>query len=183
MNKLIMKWSWLVLFIFVSNSLIAQNTINKGDSVETITKFPDLYHYHNFYITGQVSLEALKWLKSKGVTKIINLRTQQEMTEFAKTAYNEAIQAKEIGFDYQIIEVFGLAGYNDENLQKFISLINTDEKILIHCMTGIRANDFFMAYLIKKQGYSIEEALIVGRQIKFLIPLEYLLNEKITKEK
>ncbi len=183
MNKLIIKWSWLVIFIFVSNNIIAQNTINKGDSVEIITEFPDLYHYHNFYIAGQVSLEALKWLKSKGVTKIINLRTQQEMAEFTKTAYNEAMQTKEMGFDYKIIDVLGLSGYNDKKLQEFILSIDSDKKILIHCRTGIRANDFFMAYLIKKQGYSIENALNIGRQIKFLIPLEHLLNKKITKKK
>ena len=183
MDKLIIKWSCLFLFILISSNIVSQNIEYKGDSVEIITEFPDLYHYHNFYIAGQVSLEALKWLKSKGVTKIINLRTQQEMTEFTKTSYNEALQTKKMGFDYYIIEVLGLAGYNDENLQKFIPLINADEKILIHCMTGIRANDFFIAYLIKKQGYSIEEALKIGRQIKFLIPLEHLLNEKITKEK
>ena len=129
-----------------------------------------------------MSLEALQWLKLEGVTKIINLRTQQEMTEFTKTAYNEVLQAKKMGFDYHIIEVLGLAGYNDENLQKFINLINADEKIVIHCMTGIRANDFFMAYLIKKQGYSIEKTLKIGRQIKFLIPLEHLLDEQITKK-
>ena len=181
MNKLIITWSYLFLFVFISNNITSQNTEYKGDSVKVITEFPDLYHYHNFYIAGQVSLEALEWLKSKGVTKIINFRTQQEMTEFTKTSYNEALQTKIMGFEYYNIDVLGLSGYNDENLQKFIPLINTDEKILIHCMTGIRANDFFMAYLIKNQGYSIEEALNVGRQIKFLIPLEHLLNEKITK--
>ncbi|NOX84856.1 MAG: hypothetical protein GXO86_02650 [Chlorobi bacterium] len=162
--------SFLMIMMFTF-SLTAQE-----DSVVKITGFKNLYRYQNFFIAGQPPVEELEWLKSQGVRHIINLRTEEENREVKATAYDEQAWCDKLGFSYDVIPVNGLEGYTPENLEKFIAAINKNEKTLIHCRSGRRANDFFMAYLIEHDGYSVEEATAIGRQIRFVIPLEKILD-------
>jgi len=139
----------------------------------------NFYRYQNFYLTGQPSLEALEWLKSENVVKIINLRTEEENKEYTESAYDEKAITEKMGFEYYSLPVNGIDGYTSENLGHFINLLSKDEKIVIHCRSATRVTDFFMAYLINKEGYSINEAVKIGRKIKFYLPLEVLLGKEI----
>ena len=127
-------------------------------------------------------MKSCKWLWSQGVNKIINLRTENENTEFTESAYNEEINAQKIGFEYHSLSVGGNNDYTPEKLDAFASLINKDDKILIHCLSAGRATTFFMAYLIKNKGYTINEAADIGRNLRFSFPLEMLLDAKISME-
>ena len=69
---------------------------------------------------------------------------------------------------------------NPEKLDALINLLNRNEKILIHCAGANRVSDFFMAYLIKSQGYTVNEAVQVGEKLKFSLPLEKLLDAEIS---
>jgi protein tyrosine phosphatase (PTP) superfamily phosphohydrolase (DUF442 family) len=60
--------------------------------------------------------------------------------------------------------------------------MNGNEKILIYCRTGGRVTNFFMAYLIKNKEYSINEAVKIGKDLRFSFPLENLLNAEISME-
>jgi len=169
----------MLIGLSIAFALNAQTVSVHSDSVARITQFKDFYQYQNFYLTGQPSLEALQWLRSKNVVKIINLRTEEENKEFSEFAYNEKSVAEKMGFEYYSLPVNGIEGYTSENLENFINLLNKDEKIVIHCRSATRVTDFFMAYLINKEGYSINEAVKIGRKIKFHLPLEVLLEREI----
>ncbi len=157
----------------------AQSTPN-ADSVEIIKDYNNLYRYQNFYLSGQPSLEELQWLKSKNVTTIINLRSEGENKKYSESAYNEEIVAKDLGFEYHSITVQGSEDYTPEKLDIFLNLLKDDEKVLVHCLSAGRATYFFMAYLIKAKGYSVDEAVKVGESIKYSFPLESLLGTDIT---
>ena len=131
---------------------------------------------------GQPTLEALKWLKSQGVNKIINLRTEDENNEFTASAFYEETNAKELGFEYHSLPINGIIDYTPEKLDVFLSLMNKNEKILIHCRTGGRVTHFFMAYLIKDREYTINEAVKIGKNLRFSFPLENLLNAETSIE-
>ena len=121
-----------ILFIFsflVVSNLNAQDSIDKTDTVEVIKDFNNLYRYQNFYLSGQPTLESLRWFKSQGVTKIINLRSEIENKEYSESAYNEEANARELGFEYHAIPVDGTKDYTPEKLEVFLSLINKNEKI------------------------------------------------------
>jgi len=175
----------LFIGLSIAFDVYAQNTLAKSDGVEVISQFKEFYRYKNFYLSGQPTLEALEWLKSQNVTKIINLRTEKESKEYAGYAYDEKAVAEKLGFEYYSLPVHGIKGYTGEKLEKFIGLINKDEKTLVHCRSARRAADFFMAYLIRVEGYSVNEAVKIGRKIVLLFPLEVLLgtemNMKIEK--
>lgn len=177
--------STVILFIislFTLLNLNANYKLAENDTVEIIKDFKNLYRYKNFYLGGQPTYEALKWIKSQGVIKIINLRSEKEINDFLNYAFDEETVVKEMGFEYHVIPVAGLNDFTPEKLDEFVNFINTDEKILIHCAAAGRVTDFFMAYLIKKKGYTVNEAVKIGKSIKFVLPLEKLLNTEISME-
>jgi len=173
---------FVIFSFFITFNINARNNTGKIDSVEVIKDFRNLYRYHDFYIAGQPTLEELQWLRYQGVNIIINLRTENENTEFSESAYNEKIIAQKLGFEYYSLPVGGDYDYTPEKLDAFASLINKDDKILIHCLSAGRATTFFMAYLIKNKGYTINKATDIGRNLRFSFPLEMLLDAKISME-
>ena len=153
--------------------------------VETISQFNYLYHFGNFYVGGQPFLEELRWLGEQGVTTIVNLRTEEETREFEQQAYDERVVAEKLGFAYSVVPVNGIEGYTPKNLQAFIHLIDPGTKTLIQCRTAHRATDFFVAYLIQTESYSVKEALNIGQEMKLVLPLARLLGrdfEVVLKE-
>jgi protein tyrosine phosphatase (PTP) superfamily phosphohydrolase (DUF442 family) len=173
---------FVIFSFFIIFNIDARDNTGKIDSVEVIKDFRNLYRYQDFYIAGQPTLEELQWLRSQGVNKIINLRTENENTEFSESAYNEKINAQKLGFEYYSLPVGGNNDYTPGKLDAFASLINKDDKILIHCLSTGRATTFFMAYLIKNKGYTINEAIDIGRNLRFSFPLEMLLDAKVSME-
>ena len=175
-----------IIFIFSSFCLIsvnAQSGIEKTNTVEKIKGFADLYRYQNFYLGGQPSQKELRWLKAQGVNKIINLRTKQENHQFSRNVYNEKAVVKELGIEYCSIPVNGSKDYSPAKLKAVSSQIKNDDRIFLHCAGAGRVTHIFMAYLIKSKGYTIDEAVEIGKQLKFSFPLEQLLDIKITMEK
>lgn len=173
---------FFIFSFFLLFNLNAQGNVRNSERVEVINEFKFLFRYQNFYISGQPTIEALQWLKSQGVTKIISLRSEKENIEYSEYAYNEKSNAQKLGFEYYSIPVDGSKDYTPEKLEAFLNLINMDEKILIHCLSAVRATNFFMAYLIKAKGYTINEAVNIGRSINFQLPLEKLLGTEISME-
>ena len=173
---------FFILSFFIVFNLNAQSNIVNTDTVEVIKDFKNLYRFQNFYLGGQPTLEALQWFKSQKITKIINLRSERENKEYSEYAYNEKSVVKELGFEYHVLPIDGIKDYSSENLEVFLSLLNEDEKILIHCLSAGRVTHFFMAYLIKAKGYSVNEAAKIGRSLKFYLPLEKLLETEIRME-
>lgn len=169
-----------LLFGFIFTFGLCAQEYSKSDTVKVIKDFKVLYQYHDFFLAGQPSIEALKWLKDEGVTKIINLRSESENEDFTGYAYNEKDMAEELGFEYYSVPVKGKAGYTPGNLAKMDSLIHKDDIVLIHCAGAGRVKHFFMAYLVKSKGYTVNEAIHVGKQMDFYLPIELLLDEKLS---
>jgi len=174
--------SFLLLLSCSVLEAFTQVNDNRTDSVEAIQNFRNLFRYQNFYLSGQPAYETLLWLKERGAQTIINLRTENENSEFADGAFNEEKLSREMGFSYITFPVDGLQDYNPEKLKSFSDLLAKDEIILIHCASAIRATNFFMAYLVANRGYTIDEALAIGRKIRFSLPLEKLLGAEIHME-
>jgi uncharacterized protein (TIGR01244 family) len=168
----------LIVSLMPAFKIFAQNVAD-AENVEVIRNFKNLFRYQNYYISGQPTLEALQWLKSQGVTRIINLRTDKENSEYSEYAFDEKAYALKSGFEYYSIPVDGSKDYTPEKLESFSGLLNNDEKILIHCLSAVRASNFFVAYLVKKKGYTLNKAVETGKNMNFQFPLEKLLGTDI----
>jgi len=169
-------------FLSLPYALNAQLKDHISDSVEIILQFKNMYRYQNFYLSGQPSYEALQWLTTKDVNVIVNLRTEKENNDFASASYNEELIAKQLGFKYLSLPVDGIKDYTPDKLQEFSVLLEGNDPIFIHCASAGRVTYFFMAYLIKCKGYSIDQAVSIGKKLTFSFPLENLLDTKISME-
>lgn len=176
------KLSLLLIGFLIMNSVKAENNNVHADTVEIIKDFKNVYKYQNFYICGQPTLEALKWFRDKKVAKVINLRSKNENQKYTDYAYNEKNTVTDLGLEYYSLPVEGKADYTPEKLEEFIGLILKDKPTVIHCASAGRATYFFMAYLIKAKGYSVEKAVEVGKSIKFSMPIDNLLKDNFSEQ-
>jgi protein tyrosine phosphatase (PTP) superfamily phosphohydrolase (DUF442 family) len=166
----------ILIFVVV---LLANGFAQTDDKVEEIEKYDNLFRYKNWYLGGQPNLEQMDWLLSQGVTKIVTLRTKSENEDFEETAFDEKSIAEKLGIEFVNVPISGYSDYTPEHLDEVIKEINSDEKVLLHCGSAGRVTYFFMGYLVRSQGYSLDDAIEIGKQLKYYNPMEDLLGNKI----
>ena len=133
----------------------------------------------NVYVGGQPSREALDWLKSEGVTAVVNLRTQPEMDDRERVPYDEAAALDSLGIEYVHLPMGGNgAPYTPAALERFAETVDgAGGKVLLHCTVGWRASHMWVAYLARYRGMELNEAIEHGRAINLgTQPYEELLG-------
>ena len=163
------------LFVTISLPAAAQSVVGKGktgpapDPVNLdITglfqaKFASVGS--DLFIGGQPTEKALRDLKAKGVTTVINLRMPEEMKQIG---FDEAALLKELGMNYVHIPMRGSAEnpYGPKQLDQFAAAIaSADGKVLLHCTVAWRASHIWAAYLIRDRGVPVATALAQNRSI------------------
>src|SRR5215212_2527755 len=119
----------------------------------------------DLFIGGQPTEKALRDLKAKGVSTVINLRMPEEMTQIG---FDEAALVKELGMNYVHIPMRGSAEnpYGPKQLDQFAAAIAAaDGKVLLHCTVAWRASHIWAAYLIRDRGVPVATALAQTRSI------------------
>lgn len=141
----------------------------------------------NVFIGGQPTERALRELRAKGVTTIVNLRMPEEM---ARIGFDEAALAKELGMRYVHIPMNGSAAnpYGPKQLDAFAAAMSSaDGKVLLHCTVAWRASHMWAAYLIRERNIPVQTALEQTRKINLrddqpfnnVQPLEGLLGRAV----
>jgi uncharacterized protein (TIGR01244 family) len=150
------------------------------DSVYKVEGKKDLFRSTSYYFGGQPTLETLRWLKSEGITLVVNLRSEKENKDFTDTAFNEESVAKELGMAYASIPL-GEKLYRPQAVDTFALVLKSHTgKAFIHCLSGGRASYMWAAYLVRNRGYSLNDAVAIAKRIKYASPLEDLLGAKIS---
>src|SRR5689334_325527 len=122
----------------------------------------------DMFIAGQPTEKALRDLKAKGVTTVVNLRMPEEM---AKVGFDEAALLKELGMKYVHIPMRGTATnpYGPKQLDAFVAALGAaDGKVLLHCTVAWRASHLWAAYLIRERHVPVETALAQTRHIDLM---------------
>ena len=135
------------------------------------------------YVAGQPSREALDWLKSEGVTTVVNLRTQPEMDNRDRVPYDEAAALDSLGLEYVHIPLGGEDDpYTPEAVARFAEAVDSSEgKVLLHCTVGWRASHMWVAYLVRYRGMELNDAIAHGEAINLgTLPFEDLLGTELT---
>lgn len=137
----------------------------------------------DLYIAGQPMAEsALRKLKAEGVTTVINLRTNEEMSNRKSTPIDEAKVLAQLGLKYVQIPSGGKNNpFSPATLDAFATAMEqSDGKVLLHCNSARRATHIWVAYLVKHKNMPLEEALTYGRAINFgATPIEGYLEGEI----
>ena len=173
---------WCIL-LYPLAALALEGTLNEApiDSVFKVEGKTDLFKSTNFYFGGQPNLETLRWLKSEGVTVVINLRSEKENKEFAESSFNEENVAKELGMSYVSIPMGEKESYRPQTVDTFAVVLKANKgKALIHCLSGGRVSFLWVAYLVRHRGYAPDDAVNIGKRIKYPTQLEDLLGAKIS---
>jgi uncharacterized protein (TIGR01244 family) len=119
----------------------------------------------DLFIGGQPTEKALRDLKARGVTTVINLRMPEEM---AQVGFDEAALVKELGITYVHIPMRGSAEnpYGPKQLDAFAAAIAAAQgKVLLHCTVAWRASHLWASYLIRDRGVPVATALAQARSI------------------
>jgi uncharacterized protein (TIGR01244 family) len=119
----------------------------------------------DLFIGGQPTERALRELKAKGVTTVINLRMPDEMT---RIGFDEAALLKELGINYVHIPSGGAGdnGYNPKQLDAFTAAQQSASgKVLLHCTVAWRASHMWAAYLIRDRHVPVADALAQAQKI------------------
>jgi uncharacterized protein (TIGR01244 family) len=149
------------------------------DSVYKVEGKKDLFKSTNFYFGGQPTLETLRWLKSEGVTLVVNLRSDKENKDFAETAFNEENVVRELGMAYISIPLGEKASYRPQAVDTFALVLDAHMgKALIHCLSAGRVSYLWAAYLVRHRGYSLDDAVAIAKRMKYPTTLEDLLGAK-----
>jgi uncharacterized protein (TIGR01244 family) len=122
----------------------------------------------DMFVTGQPTEKALRELRARGVTTIVNLRMPEEM---ARVGFDEAALAKELGMRYVHIPMRGTPDnpYGPKQLDAFAAAMSSaDGKVLLHCTVAWRASHLWAAYLIRERQVPVTEAIKHARQINLM---------------
>jgi uncharacterized protein (TIGR01244 family) len=122
----------------------------------------------DLFIAGQPTERALRDLKARGVTTIVNLRTPPEM---ARVGFDEEKLAAELGMTYVYLPVRGDSAmpYSPATVDGFAKAMTSAKgKVLLHCTVAWRASHLWAAYLIKDRGVDVTAALANARAINLM---------------
>jgi uncharacterized protein (TIGR01244 family) len=122
----------------------------------------------DMFIAGQPTEKALRDLRAKGVTTLVNLRMPEEM---ARVGFDEAALARELGIRYVHIPMRGTAEnpYGPKELDTFAAaMAAADGKVLLHCTIAWRASHLWAAYLIRERKVPVATALEQTRMINLM---------------
>jgi uncharacterized protein (TIGR01244 family) len=121
------------------------------------------------FIGGQPTERALRELKAKGVTVVVNLRTPGEMTNAVK--FNEEALVRELGMKYVFLPMRGNAEfpYSPAALKTFAeTMAGAEGKVLLHCTIAWRASHLWAAYLIDYRKVPVAQALTHARSVNLM---------------
>jgi len=122
----------------------------------------------DMFIGGQPTEKALRELRAKGVTTLVNLRMPEEM---ARVGFDAAALAKELGIKYVYIPMRGTVDhpYGPKELDTFAAAMTAaDGKVLLHCTIAWRASHLWAAYLIRERKMLVATALSQARMINLM---------------
>ena len=122
----------------------------------------------DMFIGGQPTEKALRELKAKGVTTVVNLRMPEEM---ARVGFDEAALVSDLGIKYVHIPMRGTADhpYGPKELDTFAgAMAAADGKVLLHCTIAWRASHLWAAYLIRERKVPVATALEQTRMINLM---------------
>ncbi len=122
----------------------------------------------DFFVAGQPTEKALREMKARGVTTVVNLRSPQEM---ARIPFDEAALVKQLGMKYIYLPMRGSPElpYAPAAVSALAqALREADGKVLLHCTIAWRASHLLAAYLIQERQQPVAAVLTATRKINLM---------------
>jgi len=133
-------------------------------------------------IGGQPDESAFDRFQKMGVTAVVNLRSIVEMNDREKVPFDEAAVVAGLGMEYVHIPLGGDDHpYTPQAVDSLADVLkHHDGPVLIHCTVAWRASYLWAAYLVKEQGFSLDEAMARGEAMAISdLPIEGLIGRQV----
>jgi uncharacterized protein (TIGR01244 family) len=132
-------------------------------------------------VAGQPAAADFQTFAAAGITRIVNVRTREEM---AALGFDSAALAAEQEIGYVELPIAGAAAYTPELLDAFArELAAANGRVLLHCGSGSRAGLLYAAWLVRYQGKSPTEAMQTLAPLGLWpLPMERMLGEPLQLE-
>jgi len=121
------------------------------------------------FIGGQPTERALRELRDRGVTTVVNLRSPEEMTRSVR--YDEEALVRSLGMRYVYLPMRGTEAlpYSPAAVRAFAEAMEGAEgKVLLHCTIAWRASHLWAAYLIEVRQVPVATALRQARLVNLM---------------
>jgi len=153
---------------------------------DTVADYPGfqarIHREGRVLIAGQPSEVAVRALPAHGVTAVVNLRTPGEMEDRDRVAFDEAALVRELGIEYVWIPLGGDDHpYTPAAVDTFAAVLQRHRgPVLLHCTVAWRASHLWAAYLVRYQGFAVDEAYARGEAMGIgRMPLARLLDRDL----
>jgi len=153
---------------------------------DTVRDYPGfdarIYRDGRVLVAGQPDSAAVAALPEHGVTCVVNLRTPEEMENRKRVPFDEAARVAALGVDYVWIPLGGDDHpYTAAAVDSFAAALDAHPgPVLLHCASGGRAANMWVAYLVRHQGWNFAAALARGQAIAIReSPLAGLLERPV----
>lgn len=133
-------------------------------------------------IGGQPDEPAFHRFKEMGVTVVVNLRSTAEMDDRDRVPFDEAAVVAGLGMEYVHIPLGGDDHpYTPQAVDRLADVLDRhDGPVLLHCTVAWRASYMWAAYLVREQGFSLEDAMVRGEAMAISdLPIEGLLGRQL----
>ncbi|WP_240624065.1 dual specificity protein phosphatase family protein [Ahniella affigens] len=108
-------------------------------------------------IAAQPTEGDLHSLKARGISHVINLRSDEEM---ASLNFAESDLVAMQGIQYQHLPIAASSDYQPAVLKALQNAVDSnDGKVLVHCASGGRAAMLYAAYAMQHEGLSPDAAM------------------------
>jgi uncharacterized protein (TIGR01244 family) len=133
-------------------------------------------------IGGQPDESAFDRFQEMGVTVVVSLRSTSEMDDRERIPFDEAALVESLGMEYVHIPLGGDDHpYTPQAVDRLADVLERhDGPVLIHCTVAWRASHMWAAYLVREQGFSLEDAMARGEAMAIGdLPVEGLLGRQV----
>jgi len=133
-------------------------------------------------IGGQPDESAFDRFPEMGVTVVVNLRSTTEMNDRERVPFDEAAVVDGLGMEYVHIPLGGDDHpYTPQAVDRLADVLKYhDGPVLIHCTVAWRASYMWAAYLVREQGYSLDDAMVRAEAMAIGdLPIEGLLDRQV----
>ncbi len=113
------------------------------------------YRHGNIWLAGQPSIDDFKLMKDLGITTVVTLRPDVELT------WDQESVVKQHGLTHIAIPVIGANDFTDEKIdqvRKILRSAKPDANVLLHCGSAQRVGTAWIAYRVLDGGLSIADA-------------------------
>jgi len=125
---------------------------NNLDMINPLVMTPSLL------IGGQPSEADFHYLKSVGISKVINLRPTTEAIDF-----DQSQLMQELAMDYHLIVIADGRDLTREAVQRLVDLLPSDEcRCLFHCASGNRVGALLALKAYWFDGFDVDQAIQIG---------------------